>query len=91
MQTLQIRNVPVEVADILKGRAARKGMSLSEYLRAEVEVLAANPTLEDVLNELAAKPRRRLDVNITEIIDEGRAELGFIEHLDSPNKTSPNA
>jgi plasmid stability protein len=55
---IQIRNVPDDLHTKLKVRAAQKGMSLSDYLLAEVEKIAEVPTLE----ELSARIRRRKPV-----------------------------
>jgi antitoxin FitA len=42
---IQIRNVPDPVHRTLKSRAAQAGMTLSDYLRAEVQELAELPTV----------------------------------------------
>jgi antitoxin FitA len=52
---LQIRNVPPELHRKLKARAAKAGMSLSEYVLAEVRALGELPTPE----ELEERIRRR--------------------------------
>jgi antitoxin FitA len=52
---IQIRNVPEDVHRALKARAARLGMSLSDYLLAEVAEIAERPTLEEMLERLAAR------------------------------------
>lgn len=49
---IQIRNVPDDVHRTLKVRAAKAGMSLSEYLRDEVGRLAALPTWEEMIDRL---------------------------------------
>ncbi|MGD9704067.1 MAG: hypothetical protein AB7Q42_01440 [Acidimicrobiia bacterium] len=49
MVAITVRDVPEDVRDELAGRAARAGKSLQEYLRGELEALAARPTLDDVL------------------------------------------
>lgn len=55
MAHIQIRNVPPDVHRALKERAAKAGMSLSEYLLAEVTDFASLPTIE----ELTERIRRR--------------------------------
>jgi antitoxin FitA len=40
----------------LKARAAQAGMSLSDYLRAEIERLAALPSMEEMLERLRQLP-----------------------------------
>jgi plasmid stability protein len=59
---IQIRNVPPDVHRTLKERAAKKGMSLSEYLLAEVTELASLPSEE----EFAARLRTRSRVDPSE-------------------------
>ena len=52
---IQIRNVPDNTHRTLKIRAAQKGVSLSDYLLAQVQQFADLPTAE----ELNARIRRR--------------------------------
>ena len=46
---IQIRNVPAKVHRILKARAALSGMSLSDYLLADLQRSVARPTHEEWL------------------------------------------
>ncbi len=46
---IQIRNVPDEMHRELKVRAARAGMTLSDYLLAELRALAVRPTMREWL------------------------------------------
>ncbi len=57
---VQIRNVPDNVHRTLKARAAQAGMTLSDYLLAEVQQIAELPTLE----ELTERIRRRSPVRM---------------------------
>ncbi len=57
---IQIRNVPDEVHREIKARAARAGMSLSDFLLHEVKRIVAAPPLEDVLGRVAERKRPRL-------------------------------
>jgi plasmid stability protein len=59
---IQVRDVPDEVHRTLKARAARQGVSLSEYLRTELQRVAESPTPE----ELLARLRSRKAVRTTE-------------------------
>lgn len=52
---IQIRNVPEGIHRKLKARAAMAGMSLSDYLLAEVRRLTARPTLDELRQRLAAR------------------------------------
>jgi len=46
---IQIRNVPDDLHRELKVRAARTGMTLSDYLLAELRALAVRPTMQEWL------------------------------------------
>lgn len=52
---IQLRNVPDALHRKLKARAALAGMSLSDFLLAEVERLADLPTPEELRRRLAAR------------------------------------
>jgi plasmid stability protein len=58
---IQIRNVPDELHQVLKARAALAGMSLSDYLRRELERVVERPTRDEVLARIAK--RGRVDVS----------------------------
>ncbi len=49
---ITIRDVPEKVRDELASRAARQGKSMQEFLRGELERLAARPTIEDWLEQV---------------------------------------
>jgi plasmid stability protein len=55
MKMIQIRNVPDSLHRALKARAALQGMSLSDYLRAEIERAAQRPTVDELRRRLAAR------------------------------------
>jgi hypothetical protein len=52
---IQVRNVPDDLHRTLKGRAARAGMSLSDYLLRELRRVAEVPTIEDWLDRVHAE------------------------------------
>ena len=52
---IQVRDVPDDVHRRLKARAASGGVSLSEYVRTELERVAASPTPEELLDRLRAR------------------------------------
>ena len=54
---IQTRNVPDALHRRLKSRAALAGMSLSDYLLAEIRDLAERPTIEEVRHRLAGRSR----------------------------------
>jgi antitoxin FitA len=49
---ITIRNVPTKVRDQLAARAASQGKSMQEYLRRELERLAEQPSIEEVLERM---------------------------------------
>jgi plasmid stability protein len=54
---IQVRDVPDEVHSILKARAAREGMSLSDFIKKELERAAERPTMREWLESARrAKP-----------------------------------
>lgn len=69
---IQIRNVPDEVHRKLKIRAAREGVTLSELLAREARRLAEQPSLEEMLERLKARPRVKLRTSPASIIREAR-------------------
>lgn len=71
---VQIRNMPEAVHRRLKARAAEAGMSLSDYLLAEVTRAAEIPTWEEMRARLAALPRIETDFDVADFIREGREE-----------------
>ncbi len=52
---IQIRNVPDALHRRLKSRAALAGMSLSDYLLAEIPEVAERPTLDELRTRLARR------------------------------------
>ena len=69
---IQIRNVPSDLHRRLKARAAMAGMSLSDYLLAEVQKVAERPTAEEMRARLAALPPVALDISPAEAVREER-------------------
>jgi hypothetical protein len=54
---IQIRHVPDELHREVKARAARAGMTLSDYLLREVERLVDLPTVDELVARLRARER----------------------------------
>jgi plasmid stability protein len=46
---IQVRDVPEQVHSTLKARAAREGMSLSDFIKRELERTAERPTMREWL------------------------------------------
>jgi plasmid stability protein len=53
---IQVRDVPDQVHSTLKVRAAREGMSLSDFIKRELERTVERPTMREWL-ELARRTR----------------------------------
>ena len=60
---IQLRNVPDALHRRLKSRAALAGMSLSDYLLAEITRVAERPTVEELQARLASRTRSSLKVS----------------------------
>jgi antitoxin FitA len=69
---IQIRNVPEEVHRKIKARAAEAGMTLSDYLLAEIERIAALPTRDEMLARLHGRARVKLRTPSARIIRSDR-------------------
>ena len=66
---ITIRNVPKAVRDELAKRAAREGKSMQEFLRAELERLAARPSIEEWVEKVRARKRASgVSISVDEII-----------------------
>ncbi len=65
---IQIRNVPEDLHREVKARAARAGMSLSDFLLREVERTMAAPTVEEVIARVAGRERPALTETPTEAV-----------------------
>jgi antitoxin FitA len=58
---VQVRNVPVALHRKLKSRAALAGLSLSDYILAELERSLERPTRQEFVARLATRPRLELN------------------------------
>lgn len=65
---IQLRNVPEDLHRQLKSRAAKAGMSLSDYLIGEIRQVAERPTLEEMLARLKSQPTVHLSISPADII-----------------------
>ena len=72
MAHIQIRNVPPDVHRAMKQRAAKAGMSLQEYLLAEITDWASLPTIEELTERLRKLPPVQTDIDPADIIREDR-------------------
>ena len=71
---IQIRNVPDDVHRTLKIRAATEGLSLSDYIKRDLEDLAKQATIEDVFAN--ARSRGPSGITTEEIVAGIRASRG---------------
>jgi plasmid stability protein len=72
---ITIRNVPERVRDELAARAALQGRSMQEYLRAELERLAARPSIDAWIAQLRKRKRAsQTRIATTQILKERDAD-----------------
>lgn len=69
---VQVRNVPDVLHRKLKARAADAGQTLSDYLLAELERLAARPTRDEMLARIHGRRRVTLKTPAAVAIRDGR-------------------
>lgn len=69
---IQLRNVPDELHRKLKARAASAGMTLSDFMIREAQLVANRPTMEEMRRRLEARPVIKLKTSPTRIIREER-------------------
>ncbi len=74
MPTLQVRDVPDEISRVLKTRAARAGQSLSEYVLAELRLIASRPTIDELTERIATRGRVDFVRPSAEVLIAERAE-----------------
>ena len=75
VKTIQIRNVPDDVHAELRIRAARSGLSLSDYALAQLERTTEKPPISEVLERASKRPG---GAATKQIVDAIRAERGPI-------------
>ncbi|MGA2038023.1 MAG: hypothetical protein ABSH42_02005 [Bryobacteraceae bacterium] len=69
---IQVRNVPEPVHRTLKSRAAREGMSLSDFLKRELARSAERPTMQEWLERAQDAPPIRSKRTPAQVIRELR-------------------
>jgi plasmid stability protein len=52
MATIQVREVPEELYEVLRRRARRAGQSMQSYMRDQLLALAGRPTKEEAIEEI---------------------------------------
>jgi antitoxin FitA len=58
MALVQVRDLSEATVRALKAQAAERGLTLSAYLRAELDRLAARPTTAEIVERMARRNRR---------------------------------
>lgn len=69
---IQLRNVPDALHRSLKARAALAGMSLSDYLLAEIKEIAHRPTLLEFRERLRARNPVSEELHAVRLVREER-------------------
>jgi plasmid stability protein len=72
---IQIRNVPDEMHQALKVRAALAGMSLSDYIKRELGFGREKKSMEEIDARVKARGRSKLTTQeVVDLIREGRGD-----------------
>ena len=71
---IQIRHVPEDLHRTLKARSAMAGMSLSDYLLAELQRLAQRPSREELVARLRSREQVDLGSSIPDLLAKERNE-----------------
>lgn len=69
---IQLRNVPDALHRSLKARAALAGMSLSDYLLAEIREIAERPTLAELRDRLHKRKAVSAELDTARLVREER-------------------
>jgi antitoxin FitA len=69
---IQVRNVPEGLHRSLKARAALAGMSLSDYLLAEMKEIAERPTLAELRERLHRRAAVSVRLDTARLVREER-------------------
>ena len=69
---IQVRNVPDTLHRVLKARAAMTGMSLSDYLLAELKEIAERPTLAELRERLHEREPVSAELDTARLVREER-------------------
>ena len=80
---IQLRNVPEALHRTLKARAATAGMSLSDYLLAEIREIAERPTLTELRARLHKRKPIAAELDSARLVQEERARRTRRKNLDT--------
>ena len=68
MPDLQVRNVPEPLHRVLEAKAAAEGSSLSDFVLAELELIAKRPTSRELRQRLRLREPVHLEPTAAEVI-----------------------
>jgi plasmid stability protein len=72
-EIIQVRDVPSDEVDVLRSRAAARGMSLSAYLRELIHDDVSRPAMTEIVARIATRDSIEADRDdIRSFIDDGR-------------------
>ena len=76
MATIQIREIPEDLYEVLRRRARREGRSLQAYMHEQVLALAGQPTKQEAVDEIEAVLARATSVepDTASVLDDLAAE-----------------
>ena len=74
MKMIQIRNVPDELHQALKIRAAREGITMSELILRELPAIATRPSLEEIMQRVQRRKPVEGVGSIPDLLREERAK-----------------
>jgi DNA-binding phage protein len=72
MATVQIKNVPPDVHQILRDRACKAGQSLQAYLLAQLEEQASKPTIKELFERVEHSGGRMSLARAAKLVREDR-------------------
>jgi len=74
MPNVQVRDVPDAIHAALVRRAEHAGQSLQQFLAAQLAVIAATPTIDEMLDRIERRPKGQVSSkSAIEAIDKERA------------------
>ena len=72
MATVQIKNVPPDVHQILRDRASKAGQSLQAYLLAQLQDQASKPTIKELFERVEHSGGRMSPARAAKLVREDR-------------------
>lgn len=79
-RTIEIRNVPDDLHRALKAQAALAGMSLSDFLLAEIRQVAARPTIAELRERVRRHSRIATPLSAVEAVRRERDAHSLFSH-----------